>query len=95
MRTSAELDNLLVHADLVRYIKCQRFSWLGHVERMEEKRMPTEGKDARYKEERTSKEALDRSVVFNLFCSRTPRYNFSSTFYPQSSWYIMQVILIV
>jgi hypothetical protein len=26
------------------------------------------------------------------FCSRTPRYNFSSTLYPQSCWYIMQVI---
>jgi hypothetical protein len=25
-----------------------------------------------------------RAVVFNLFCSRTPRYNFSSTLYPQS-----------
>jgi hypothetical protein len=38
---------------------------------------------------------LSRSVVFNLFCSRTPRYNFSSTLYPQSCWYIMQVIHIV
>jgi hypothetical protein len=34
-------------------------------------------------------------VVFNLFCSRTPRCNFSSTLYPQSCWYIMQVIHIV
>jgi hypothetical protein len=34
-------------------------------------------------------------VVFNLFCSRTPRYNFSSTLYPQSCWYIMQVIYIL
>jgi hypothetical protein len=36
-----------------------------------------------------------RAVVFNLFCSRTPRYNFSSTLYPQSCWYIMQVLHIV
>jgi hypothetical protein len=36
-----------------------------------------------------------RAVVFNLFCSRTPRYNLSSTLYPQSCWYIMQVIHIV
>jgi hypothetical protein len=36
-----------------------------------------------------------RAVVFNLFCSRTPRYNFYSTLYPQSCWYIMQVINIV
>jgi hypothetical protein len=35
------------------------------------------------------------AVIFNLFCSRTPRYNLSSTLYPQSCWYIMQVIHIV
>jgi hypothetical protein len=28
----------------------------------------------------------------NLFCSRTPTYNFSSTLYPQSCWCIIQVI---
>jgi hypothetical protein len=27
-----------------------------------------------------------------FFCSRTPRYNFSSTLYPQSCWCIIQVI---
>jgi hypothetical protein len=36
-----------------------------------------------------------RPVAFNPFCSRTPRYNFSSTLYPQRCWYIMQVIHIV
>jgi hypothetical protein len=40
LRTNAELDNLLGHTDLVRCIKSQKHSWLGHVERMEEKRMP-------------------------------------------------------
>jgi hypothetical protein len=38
---------------------------------------------------------LSSPVVFNLFCSRTPRYNFSSTLYPQSCWYIMKVIHII
>ena len=33
-----------------------------------------------------------RPVVFNLFCSLTPTYNFSSTLYPQSCWCIIQVI---
>jgi hypothetical protein len=36
-----------------------------------------------------------RTVVFNLFCSRTPKYNLSSTLYPQSCWCIIQVIYIV
>jgi hypothetical protein len=40
LRTNAELDNFLGHADFVRFMKSQRLSWLGHVERMEEKRMP-------------------------------------------------------
>jgi hypothetical protein len=31
-------------------------------------------------------------VVFNLFCSHTPRYNFCSTLYPESCWCIIQVI---
>jgi hypothetical protein len=35
---------------------------------------------------------FSRPVVFNLFCSRTPRYNFSWTLYPQSCCCIIQVI---
>jgi hypothetical protein len=34
---------------------------------------------------------LSRPAVFNRFCSCTPRYNFSSTLYPQSCWCIIQV----
>jgi hypothetical protein len=30
LRTNAKLDNLLGHADLVRFIKSQRLSWLGY-----------------------------------------------------------------
>jgi hypothetical protein len=57
------------------------------------------GLDDRAIEVRSPAEAKDvvsySPVAFNLFCSRTPRYNFSSsTLYPQS-WYIMQVIHIV
>jgi hypothetical protein len=37
-------------------------------------------------------EPWSRPVVFNLFCSRTPRYNFASTLYPQRCWCIIQVI---
>jgi hypothetical protein len=35
---------------------------------------------------------LSTPAVFNLFCSRTPIYNFFSTLYPQSCWCIIQVI---
>jgi hypothetical protein len=40
LRTNAELNSSLGHADLVRFIKSQKLSWLGHVERIEEKRIP-------------------------------------------------------
>lgn len=33
-----------------------------------------------------------RTVAFNPFCSRTPRYNFPSNLYPQSSSCVIQVI---
>jgi hypothetical protein len=40
-----QLDNLLRHADLVSFIKSQRLSWLGHVKRMAENRMPEKIKE--------------------------------------------------
>jgi hypothetical protein len=38
------------------------------------------------------KTVLSATVVFDLFCSHTPRCNFYSTAYPQSCWCIIQVI---
>ena len=35
-----ELNELIENADIVRFIKCIRIAWLGHVMRMEEKRTP-------------------------------------------------------
>jgi hypothetical protein len=40
-RTNRELEELSKGENIVKWIKGQRRSWLGHLERMEEDRMPT------------------------------------------------------
>jgi hypothetical protein len=39
IRYNEELNTLLKGEDIVKFMKSQRIRWLGHVERMEEKRM--------------------------------------------------------
>ena len=39
-RTNCELEELSKGENIVKWIKGQRISWLGHLERMEEVRMP-------------------------------------------------------
>jgi len=39
-RTNRELEEMSKGEDIVKWIKEQRISWLGHLERMEEDRMP-------------------------------------------------------
>ena len=39
-RTNRELEEMSKGEDIVKWIKVQRISWLGHLERMEEDRMP-------------------------------------------------------
>ena len=39
-RMNYELNKLIENADIVRFIKCKRIAWLGHVMRMDDKRTP-------------------------------------------------------
>jgi hypothetical protein len=38
-KTNDELDKLIRHKNTINYIKAQRFSWFGHLQRMPEERM--------------------------------------------------------
>ena len=38
IKTNEELDKLIKHKNIVNYIKAQRLSWFGHVERMPDTR---------------------------------------------------------
>ena len=40
IRTNSEINDILKGEDIVRHIKSMRLRWIGHVERMEEERMP-------------------------------------------------------
>ena len=40
IKTYHELDELIENADIVRFIKIRRISWLGHVMRMDDRRTP-------------------------------------------------------
>jgi len=38
IKNNEELDKLIEHENIVKYIKAQRLSWLGHIQRMPEAR---------------------------------------------------------
>jgi hypothetical protein len=40
IRNNEEIDNIIRKKYIVRFVKARRISWIGHVERMEDSRMP-------------------------------------------------------
>jgi hypothetical protein len=40
IRNNEEIDNIIRKKDIVRFAKARRLSWIGHVERIEDSRMP-------------------------------------------------------
>jgi hypothetical protein len=40
IRNNDEIDNIIRRKYIVRFVKTRRISWIGHVERMEDSRMP-------------------------------------------------------
>jgi hypothetical protein len=47
IRNNEEIDNVIRKKDIqvVRFVKARRISWIGHVERMEDSRMPQESEE--------------------------------------------------
>jgi hypothetical protein len=39
IKTNDELDKLIRHKNIINYVKAQRLSWFGHLQRMSEERM--------------------------------------------------------
>jgi hypothetical protein len=39
IKTNEELDKLIKHKNIIRFVKAQRVNWLGHIERMSKERV--------------------------------------------------------
>ena len=59
-RTNRELEELSKGENIVKWIKGQRISWLGHLERMEEDRMHKKIFTGRDETKRKTKERMER-----------------------------------
>jgi hypothetical protein len=69
-RTNRELEEMSKEEDIVKWIKGRRISWLGHLERMEENRMPKmifthelEGPRRRGRLKKRWKEEVERDLL--------------------------------
>jgi len=74
-RTNRELEEMSKGENIVKWIKGQSVGWLGHVERMEEDRMPKkiftqelEGTRRRGRPRKRWKEELERDQLDVTFC---------------------------
>jgi len=59
-RTNRELEEMSKGENLVKWIKGQRISWLGHLERMDEDRIPKKDLHSRTGRDETKRKAQER-----------------------------------
>jgi hypothetical protein len=59
-RTNRELEELSKRENIVKWIKGQKLSWLGHLERMEEDRMPKKDLHSRTGRDETNRKTQER-----------------------------------
>jgi hypothetical protein len=50
IRTNKEMEDILEGADIVKFIKSLRLRWCGHIERMNNERMPKKRMTSKWKE---------------------------------------------
>jgi hypothetical protein len=67
IRTNRELEVLSNGENIVKWIKGQRVSWLGHLERMEEDRMPKKNWKGRDEEEDPGKDGEKWKEIFKCW----------------------------
>ena len=84
-RTSRELEEMSKGENIVKWIKGQMISWLGHVERMEEDRMPKQDLHSRTgRDEKTlclvRAEAYQMSLLQTSICQNTGVFGDCNTF---------------
>jgi hypothetical protein len=60
IKTDDELDKLVRHKNIINYIKAQRLSWFGHLQRMPEERMVKKSTQVETDVKKTTRETKEQ-----------------------------------